>query len=79
MPRPDFGPLKRNSPGFLRENPEVIVDGLARLLSQFKSNGSPGLSLTHRCPINCVTIGSDIIDRNCDNVAAPQLYCRSQD
>ena len=52
---------------------EVVVDGLASVLGQLKSNWSPGLSLTHRRSINCITIGSDIIDRNCDYVATPQF------
>jgi hypothetical protein len=52
---------------------EVAVDGLACLLGQLKPNWSPGLSLTHCRSINCVPIGSNIIDRNCDYVAAPQF------
>jgi hypothetical protein len=52
---------------------EVIIDGLACLLSQLKSNRSPGLSLTHRRSVNCVTIGRNIIDPNGDDVATPQL------
>ena len=52
---------------------EVVVDGLACLLGQLKPNWSPGLSLTHRRSINCITIGSDIIDRNRDYVAASQF------
>ena len=73
MLRPDFGLVKRNSPGFFARDLEVVVDGLACLLGQLKPNWSPGLSLTHRRSINCVTIGSNIIDRNCDYVAAPQF------
>jgi hypothetical protein len=52
---------------------EVVVDGMAGLLGQFKSNRSPSLSLTHRCSGNCVPIGSNIIDPNGDDVATPQL------
>lgn len=52
---------------------EVAVDGLARMLGQLKSNWSPGLSLTHRCSIDGVTIGSNIIDPDGDYVAAPQF------
>jgi hypothetical protein len=52
---------------------EVVIDGLARLLGQLKSNWSPGLSLTHRRSINCVPIGSKVIDPDGDDVAAPQF------
>jgi hypothetical protein len=52
---------------------EVVIVGLARLLGQLKSNGSPGLSLTHRRSINCVPIGSKVIDPDGDDVAAPQF------
>ena len=52
---------------------EIVVDGLACLLGQLKPNWSPGLSLTHCRSINCITIGSDIIDPDGDDVAAPQL------
>ena len=51
----------------------LVVDGLARMLGQLKSNWSPGLSLTHRCSIDGVTIGSNIIDPDGDYVAAPQF------
>ena len=68
-----FWTLKKELARFLARDLEIIVDGLARMLGQLKSNGSPGLSLTHRSPVNCVTIGSDTIHRNCDNVAAPQF------
>jgi hypothetical protein len=43
------------------------------MLGQLKPNWSPGFSLTHRRSANCITIGSDIIDRNCDYIAAPQF------
>ena len=43
------------------------------MLGQLKSNRSPGLSLTHRRSINCVTVGSNIIGPDGDYVAAPQF------
>jgi hypothetical protein len=52
---------------------EVVIDGLARLLGQLKSNWSSGLSLTHRRSINCVPIGSNVNDPDGDDVAAPQF------
>src|SRR5262249_9678149 len=52
---------------------EVVVNGLACVLGQFKANGPPGFSLAHRRPINRVTVGSNVNDSNCDYVAAPQL------
>jgi hypothetical protein len=54
-------------------DPEVVVDGLACLLGQLKSNRSPGLSLTHSRSVNCVPIGSNIIDPDGDDVAASQF------
>jgi hypothetical protein len=52
---------------------EVVVDSLACLLGQLKSNWSPSLSLTRRRSVNCITIGSNIIDPDGDYIAAPQL------
>jgi hypothetical protein len=39
------------------------------VLGQFKSDRPPGLSLTHRRSINCVTVGSNVFYLNCDDVA----------
>src|SRR4030095_11791394 len=52
---------------------EIIVNCLARMFGQLKSNWSPGLSLAHRRSGNCITIGSNIIDSDRDYVAASQL------
>ena len=55
---------KKELARLLTRDLEVVVDGLARMLSQLKPNGSPGLSLTHHCPISCVTIGSTACNRS---------------
>jgi hypothetical protein len=38
--------------GFLADRPDVVVDRLAGLFREFKSDGTPSLSLAHGCPLD---------------------------
>jgi len=52
---------------------QIIIDGLAGLLAQFKSNGPAGFLLSDRCSIRRVPAGGNILDPDGDNVTASQL------
>src|SRR5262245_38968066 len=43
------------------------------MLGQLKTDGSPGLSLTYHCSVDCVTIGSNILDLDGDHAV---LRCK---
>src|SRR5260370_2980911 len=51
----------------------MIVDGLAGLLTQFKSDGPPSFLLSNRCAIRRVAAGGDILDPDGDDVTAAKL------
>jgi hypothetical protein len=52
---------------------QIIIDGLAGLLAQFKSDGPPGFLLSDGCAIRRVAAGGDILDPDGDDVTAPKL------
>jgi hypothetical protein len=58
---------------FLASGFDVIVDGLPRLLRQFKPDGPTGLLLPHCCAIDCIPARCNVLDAKCDDIAAPQL------
>ena len=58
---------------------QVIIDGLACLLTQFKSDRSTRFPLSNRCAIRRIAAGGDILDPYGDNVAAAKLAVRSPD
>jgi hypothetical protein len=41
---------------------QIVIDSLAGLLAQFKSNRPSGFLLSDRCAIRCVPAGGDILD-----------------
>jgi hypothetical protein len=52
---------------------DVAVDGLPRLLRQFKPDGPPSLLLPHCGTINRVPAWCDILDPKCDDIAPRSL------
>jgi hypothetical protein len=52
---------------------QVVIDRLAGLFAQFKSDGSPGFLLSDRCAIGRVTACGDILDPNGDDITAAKL------
>jgi hypothetical protein len=52
---------------------QIIIDGLAGQLAQFKSDGPPGFLLSDSCAIRRLAAGGDILDPNGDDVTAPKL------
>src|SRR5260370_11746648 len=51
----------------------MIVDGLAGLLTQFKSDRPPSFLLSNRCAIRRIATGGDILDQDGDDVTAAKL------
>src|SRR5437764_15162231 len=58
---------------FLARGFDVIVDRLPRLPRQFKPDGPTGLLLPHCGAIDGIPARRNVLDPNCDNIAAPQL------
>jgi hypothetical protein len=52
---------------------QVIIDRLAGLFAQFKSDRPSGLLLPDRCSIRRISTGSDILDLYCDDVTTAKL------
>jgi hypothetical protein len=52
---------------------QIIIDGLAGLFAQLKSDGPPGFLLPDSCAIRRVAAGGDILDPDGDDVAATKL------
>jgi hypothetical protein len=52
---------------------EILIDRVTGLLTQFKSDRTPGLLLTNRCAIRRVSASGDILDPNGDKITAPKL------
>jgi len=50
-----------------------VIDRLAGLLTQFKSDRSPGFLLSDRCAIRRAPAGSDILDADGDDITAAKL------
>ena len=51
----------------------IVIDGLAGLFAQFKSDWPPGFLLSDRCAIRRVSAGGDILDPDGDDVTATKL------
>jgi hypothetical protein len=58
---------------------QVVIDGLAGLLAQFKPEGPSGFLLSNRCAIRRVAAGGDILDPDGDDVTAAKLAVESPD
>ena len=52
---------------------QKVIDGLAGLLTHFKSNGPTGFLLSNRCAIRRVAAGGDIFDPYGNDVATTKL------
>ena len=52
---------------------QIVIDRLARLFAQFKSDWPSCFLLSDRCAIRRVSAGSDILDPDRDDVTAAQL------
>ena len=52
---------------------QIIIDGLAGLLAQFKSDRPTGFLLTDRCAIRGISAGGDILDPDGDEITAAKL------
>jgi hypothetical protein len=57
---------------------QIVIDGLAGLLAQFKSDRPPGFLLPDGCAIRRVTAGSDILDPDGNDITPTKLavYCQ---
>ena len=53
--------------------PEILVDGLPRLLGQLEPDRATGLLLADCCSIERVAIGGHIVDADCHDIAASQF------
>jgi hypothetical protein len=56
----------------------MIIDGLAGLFAQFKSDWAPGFLLSHRCAILRLAARSDILDADSDGVTATKFAVNRQ-
>lgn len=54
-------------------DPQIVIDRLAGLFAQFKSDRPSGFLLPDRCAIRCVSAGSDFLDSYCYDVTAAKL------
>jgi len=52
---------------------DVTVDCFSGLLRHLKPNRLTGLLLAHGCPIDRVTMGSNVLDSQADDVASSEL------
>ena len=52
---------------------QIIIDCLAGMFAQLKSDGLSGLLLPYRSPIRRVSASGDIFDFNCNDVTATKL------
>src|SRR3954469_17571840 len=52
---------------------QIIIDRLASLFAQFKSDRSTGLLLTYSCAIRSVSASGDIVDFDRHDIAAAKL------
>src|SRR3954470_2084802 len=52
---------------------EIVIDRLAGLLAQFKSDRSAGFLLPDRCAIRRVSASGDILDPDGDDITAAKL------
>jgi hypothetical protein len=57
---------------------QIIIDGLAGLFTQFKSDGPPGFLLPNRRSIRRVPAGGDILDPDGDDITAAKLAVDGQ-
>src|SRR5580692_2579471 len=57
----------------LARHPWIIIDGLAGLVAQFKSDGPPGFLLSDCRAIRRVPAGSHILNPDGDNITATKL------
>jgi hypothetical protein len=65
--------MNKNSPGLLIGGLQIIIDGFAGLLAQFKSDGPPGFLLSDRGAIRCVSVGSDVLDPDGNDITPSKL------
>src|SRR5664280_1159789 len=56
----------------------VVIHRLAGLFRQFKPDGSSSFSLAHGCPVGTIAIESNVLDLECDDIAASQFAVDSQ-
>ena len=52
---------------------QIIIDGLACLFAQFKPDGPSGLLLSNRRAIRGISVCSNVLDFDCDDVTATKL------
>ena len=52
---------------------QIVIDGLAGLIAQFKPDRPPGFLLPDGCAIRCVAACGDILDPDGDDIAATKL------
>ena len=54
-------------------DPQMLVDGLSRLLREFEPHRPTGLLLPNSCPVSGVAMRSHVVDADGHHVAAAQL------
>src|ERR1700753_3830320 len=57
---------------------QIVIDSLAGLLAQFKSNRPSGFLLSDRCAIRCVPAGGNILDPQGYDITAAKLAINRQ-
>ena len=65
--------MNRIVAGLLAGSPQVVVDGLPRVLGQLELHGVAGLLLSNGCPIDGIASRGDVLDLDAHHIAAAQL------
>ena len=60
-------------PGLRRPDPKIVRPGFAESPGQLEPNWASGLPLTHRRPVEGITIGCYVVDADGYHMATPQL------
>jgi hypothetical protein len=63
---------------FLIGGSDIIIDRLAGLLCHLEPDRLAGLPLAHGCPIDRMTMRSNVLDPQADNVASSELAIDGQ-
>jgi hypothetical protein len=59
--------------GSFAGGPQIVIDRLAGLLAQLKSDRPPSFPLPNSCAIRRIAAGGDILDPDGDGIAATKL------
>jgi hypothetical protein len=59
--------------GFPAEGPQVLIEGLPRLLGQFELDGTSGFPLPDAAASDRYAVRGDILDLDADHITAAEL------